>query len=118
MYGTGIRNESLPESRRKFLVWSCRPLGTCGGLGNRIVNIVAAFALAVLTDRAFMIDYPGSTPLELENFVRSPVIDWRMPPSFEHSPFSHGSRPLGINHYALPSEHTFEASRVYNQQVT
>ena len=56
----GIMEGTVPEERRNFLVWTCRPLGGCGGLGNRIVNIVAAFALAVLTDRAFIIDYPGT----------------------------------------------------------
>ena len=54
-----IMRGAVPDEQRRFLVWSCRPMGVCGGLGNRMVNIVAAFALAVLTDRAFIIDYPG-----------------------------------------------------------
>ncbi|EKX41226.1 hypothetical protein GUITHDRAFT_112697 [Guillardia theta CCMP2712] len=72
----------------KYLVWRCRPLGSCGGLGNRVQNIVSAFALALLTDRAFFIDYPGRPPYELDNFVRSRGIDWRVPSQFLFAPLS------------------------------
>eukprot|EP00960_Hanusia_phi_P073613 768052-Hanusia_phi.AAC.7 len=81
----------------KYLVWRCRPLGGCGGLGNRIHNIVSAFALALLTDRAFFIDYPGRPPYELENFVRSRHIDWRIPPLFVYSPFSTDCSLVGLD---------------------
>ena len=113
---TGIRHGSVEDGR--FLVWRCRPLGVCGGLGNRIVNIVAAFALAILTDRAFLIDYPGSSPLELEAFARSEVIDWRMPAWFEHSAFSAGSVAVGIHHdEPLVTEHIARQRREHNKQV-
>ena len=112
-----ILDGSVDEDERRFLVWSCRPMGTCGGLGNRVVNIVAAFGLAVLTQRAFIIDYPGSSPLELENFVRSDVIDWRMPVWFEHSAFSQGSHALGSDHDGpLGNEAVIDARRAFNRQ--
>ena len=112
-----ILDGSVDEDERRFLVWSCRPMGTCGGLGNRVVNIVAAFGLAVLTQRAFIIDYPGSSPLELENFVRSDVIDWRMPVWFEHSAFSKGSHALGSDHHGpLGHEAVIDARRAFNRE--
>lgn len=113
----GILRGSVEHGR--FLVWSCRPLGVCGGLGNRIVNIVAAFALAVLTDRAFLIDYPGSSPLELEAYARSEIIDWRMPAWFEHSAFSAGSAVVGISHEDQQvTEYLLERRRAHNRQVS
>ena len=92
--------------------------GVCGGLGNRIVNIVAAFALAILTDRAFIVDYPGSSPLELETFARSDLIDWRMPAWFEHAPFSEGSATAGIFHDRIAGTVPIvEERRAFNKQV-
>ena len=81
------------------------------------MNIVAAFALAVLTDRAFLIDYPWSSPVELERFVRSDVIDWRMPPWFEHSAFSAGSIAVGGDHDGPLGMHAVtEQLRAFNRQ--
>jgi len=109
---------AVPVEQRRFLVWSCRPMGVCGGLGNRIVNIVAAFALAILTDRAFVIDYPGSSPLELEAFARSDLIDWRMPAWFEHAPFSEGSAVVSIMHEEIyVTDPVVEERRAFNKQV-
>ena len=113
-----IMQGTAPVEHRRFLVWSCRPMGVCGGLGNRIVNIVAAFALAILTDRAFLIDYPGSSPLELENFARSDLIDWRMPTWFEHAAFSEGSAAVGIMHDRIAGTAPIvEERRAFNRQV-
>ena len=112
----GIMEGTVPEERRNFLVWTCRPMGTCGGLGNRIVNIVAAFALAVLTDRAFIIDYPGSSPLELERFVYSAFIDWRMPPWFEHAVMTSGSVHVGPEpNGPIGNEKIIEMRRAFNR---
>ena len=109
---------AVPVEQRRFLVWSCRPMGVCGGLGNRIVNIVAAFALAILTDRAFLIDYPGSSPLELEAFARSDLIDWRMPTWFEHTPFSEGSAVVGIMlAEPISTAPIVEERRAFNRKV-
>jgi hypothetical protein len=74
--------ESCVPSETKFLVWSCRPQVSCGGLGNRFVSIVAAFLLALLTERAFFIDYPGSSDASLHRLLASAFIDWTLPPGF------------------------------------
>ena len=114
----GIMEGTVPEERQNFVVWTCRPMGKCGGLGNRIVNIVAAFALAVLTDRAFLIDYPGSSPLELERYMHSDLIDWRLPPWFEHSVMSHGSVHVSLEpNGPVGIEDMIEKRRAFNREV-
>ena len=46
----------------------------CGGYGNRIEAISSLFFLAVLTKRAFLIDWNGSIPIE--NFLKPKNIQW------------------------------------------
>ncbi|CAE7256245.1 unnamed protein product, partial [Symbiodinium sp. CCMP2592] len=49
----------------KFLVWACQPALPCGGHGDRLKGIVAAFVLAVLTGRLFLLDSPDPWDLRL-----------------------------------------------------
>ena len=53
-----VSADGLGDAR--FLVWSCRPQKKCAGLGNQLISMVAAFMLALMTERAFLIDYHGS----------------------------------------------------------
>jgi len=43
-----------PPQKRPMLVFRCP--GACGGVGDRIMGLTNTFAMAVLTDRAFMIE--------------------------------------------------------------
>lgn len=62
----------------RFLVYSC-PLknGGCCGYGNRVYALVSLFYLAVLTDRAFLIDWQAPKPLEL--LLEPKGIKWNFP---------------------------------------
>ena len=42
------------DKRGRFLVYQI----CCGGLGNRLQSLVASFALALLTDRTFLVSWP------------------------------------------------------------
>lgn len=59
----------------KFLVWACQPALPCGGHGDRLKGIVAAFVLAVLTGRLFLLDSPD--PWDLRLFLEPALLDWR-----------------------------------------
>ena len=72
-----VSADGLGDAR--FLVWSCRPQKKCAGLGNQLISMVAAFMLALMTERAFLIDYPGSL---LHENLKSDFIDWRPPSGF------------------------------------
>ena len=62
----------------KFLVYSCagRKYG-CGGYGNRLNAIASLFLLAVLTDRAFIIDWRST--ISMDTFWEPKHIDWNFP---------------------------------------
>ncbi|XP_032233195.2 uncharacterized protein LOC116615582 [Nematostella vectensis] len=65
------------KAPRKFLVYSCKGEGYgCAGYGNRLGGITTLFLLAVLTKRAFLIDWDYSQPLALRNFFRPAKIKW------------------------------------------
>ena len=73
-------HEDILESRRerRFLIYSCRGRGHgCGGYGNRLNAITSLFLLAVLTDRAFMIDWSSGIAMEL--FWKPKNINWNYP---------------------------------------
>ncbi len=46
----------------RAVIWRCRDheQDDCGGLGDRIKGIISILAYALLTDRAFFIDWPRS----------------------------------------------------------
>lgn len=73
-----MHDEILKSIRpRKFLVYSCKGKGYgCAGYGNRIGGISSLFFLAVLTKRAFLIDWNDPAPLALENFLWPKRIKW------------------------------------------
>ena len=69
-----VRNKLFFHSFR-FLVYSCEGLRHgCGGYGNRIEAISSLFFLAVLTKRAFLIDWNGSLPIG--NYLQPKNINW------------------------------------------
>jgi hypothetical protein len=94
--------ESSPKMQR-YVVWTCGTCGSCAGWGNRLLGIASSLLLAVLTDRAFLIDWGDSPPLDA--FARSHYIDWRVPATFARArtPHSHGSRFLAAHTIDLPA---------------
>ncbi|CAJ1454913.1 unnamed protein product [Effrenium voratum] len=60
----------------RALVWGCQPALPCGGHGDRLKGIVAAFILAVLTGRLFLLDAPD--PWDLQLFLQPKMLDWRV----------------------------------------
>ena len=67
----------------RALVYVCNPLTLCGGHGDRTNGIISAFILALLTSRAFFIDFDSPLPLSLLLQPRKqqdglPVLDWRL----------------------------------------
>lgn len=59
----------------KTLIFTCPADENCGGWGDRLVGMSAAFAFALITNRVFLIDMPG-----LDLSFSSPYIDWRYDP--------------------------------------
>ena len=60
---------------RRFLVYLCGGDGYgCGGYGNRILSISTLFFLAVLTQRAFLIDWNYN--LSLEDYLQPKHVRW------------------------------------------
>ena len=89
-----IMSEEAPAEMLQYVVWTCGAYGSCSGWANRMLGIASALLLAVLTDRALLIEWGDGPPLD--SFVRSDYIDWRVPPAFarERTPYSHDSRLL------------------------
>lgn len=67
------------REKPKFLVYSCpwKNSAGCCGYGNRVRALVSMFYLAVLTDRAFLIDWREPRPLQ--QFLIPKSIDWNFP---------------------------------------
>eukprot|EP00928_Gymnodinium_smaydae_P071622 TRINITY_DN55159_c0_g1_i1.p1 TRINITY_DN55159_c0_g1~~TRINITY_DN55159_c0_g1_i1.p1 ORF type:complete len:955 (+),score=213.24 TRINITY_DN55159_c0_g1_i1:72-2867(+) len=67
----------------RALVYVCNPFSLCGGHGDRANGLLSAFALAILTDRAFFIDSDSPLPLGLLLQPRrgtdgAYLVDWRL----------------------------------------
>jgi hypothetical protein len=72
-----------PSPSNRFVVWTCGCCAEpCSGFGNRMLGMVSALMLAVLTERAFLIHWPDHACAPLSDYFASDWIDWRMPPNF------------------------------------
>lgn len=45
---------------------------------NRLLGLASAFLASVITSRAFLIAWPGEEAVQLHNFFRSDLIDWKV----------------------------------------
>lgn len=73
-------HQDIINNRReaKFLIYSCPWTSKgCCGYGNRVYAMVSLFYLAILTDRAFLINW--KTPKPLERFLKPKGINWTFP---------------------------------------
>lgn len=72
-----------PSARNRFVVWTCGCCGEpCSGWGNRMLGMVSALMLAVLTERTFLIHWPHDACADVAEYLGSEWIDWRMPRNF------------------------------------
>ena len=93
------------EHDRRYAIWSCKPLDGgqgprpaknisaffgCAGLGNRVFGLATTLLYALVTDRAFRIQWPGGEELQLKNFFSplSDATDWTL------NDFSHASSKM------------------------
>ena len=73
-------HEDIINNKRepRFLVYTCPWSNNgCCGYGNRVYALVSLFYLAVLTNRAFLIDWRAPRPLTL--FLKPNNINWNFP---------------------------------------
>ena len=71
-------HRDILQSRRprQFLVFSCTEVGyKCAGYGNRIGGITSLLFLAILTQRAFLIEW-DQTGVPLDNYFLPKGIEW------------------------------------------
>ncbi|KAF4656573.1 hypothetical protein FOL47_008848 [Perkinsus chesapeaki] len=67
------------DESSRFLLFTCNPWSLCGGHGDRINGLTTAFVLAVLTDRALLIDIDSPIPLGMLLQPLPDSFDWRVP---------------------------------------
>lgn len=78
-----VRNRSCYSSNKsslRLLVWQC-PSGKvtrCQGIGDRMRGIISSLALAMMTDRIFLVMWPDN-PYPFLHAVSPAAIDWRVP---------------------------------------
>ena len=59
-----------PSLYNRFLVWTCGCCGEpCSGWGNRMLGIVSALMLAVLTERTFLIHWPDDACAQVMDYL-------------------------------------------------
>ena len=86
----GIINGSTPAGARRYLLWTCgqtflrqgctlkAPSCNCVGYANRLIGMASAFLAALITERAFLIAWPGEEAVQLSNYFKSDLVDWRL----------------------------------------
>ena len=61
----GSAKARVEKNQFRALIYVCNPLTLCGGHGDRTNGILSAFLIALLTSRAFFIDFDSPLPLSL-----------------------------------------------------
>ena len=97
----GSAKARVEKNQFRALIYVCNPLTLCGGHGDRTNGILSAFLIALLTSRAFFIDFDSPLPLSL---VLQPrlrgaeasgdfVLDWRL----QGASLGHGSQSFYLD---------------------
>ena len=85
-----ILNGTAPAGARRYLIWTCgktfltpgcnlkSKACNCVGYANRLMGIASVFLAALVTQRAFLVAWPGLEGELLHNFFRSDLLDWRL----------------------------------------
>ena len=61
---------------KRAIIAHCGREQVCAGQGDRTFGMLVLYLAAILTDRAFFIDY--SKPLPMENYMEPNKLDWRI----------------------------------------
>lgn len=62
------------NARQRYLVYQCDGDVNCGGLSDRMLGMVSTFLIALLTDRAWIVNW--DKPVPIETVFQSPSINW------------------------------------------
>ncbi|CAD5126150.1 DgyrCDS14318 [Dimorphilus gyrociliatus] len=61
------------ESGGRYILYDCHKQG-CGGWGNRLMGILSAYFLAIMTDRSLIIRI--TKPCSITKFLKPRMVDW------------------------------------------
>ena len=98
----GSAKARVEKNQFRALIYVCNPLTLCGGHGDRTNGILSAFLIALLTSRAFFIDFDSPLPLSLVLQPRQLreaeesgdfVLDWRL----KGGSLGHGSQDFYLD---------------------
>jgi hypothetical protein len=66
---------TLEYTDEPYLMWTCRVMGSCGGLGDRLNGIVMSLYVAMLTNRTLIVK-GWQTPSNMTAFLEPASIRW------------------------------------------
>ncbi|KAG1149119.1 hypothetical protein G6F37_000782 [Rhizopus arrhizus] len=98
------KNDEFPsdikvEERPRFISYLCKEVPKdsnrgCGGLADRMGGMISTFFYALLTDRAYLLNWAEMNPLPLEDVWERPHIEWSHDPKEMELLFSDEENPL------------------------
>ncbi|KAI7898120.1 uncharacterized protein BX663DRAFT_525793 [Cokeromyces recurvatus] len=99
-YKDGIFPEDINvEDSPKFISYICKEVPKdsnrgCGGLADRMGGMISTFFYALLTDRAYLLNWAAMNPLPLEAIWERPYIDWSHDPEEMEALFTNDINPF------------------------
>lgn len=69
---------TLQYTNDPYLKWTCRVMGSCGGLGDRLNGIIMSLYMAILTNRTFILEQGWQTPANMTAFLQPASIRWNL----------------------------------------
>ncbi|KAL7320834.1 hypothetical protein PS15m_000681 [Mucor circinelloides] len=99
-YKDGIFPKDIDvENRPKFVSYLCKEVPKdsnrgCGGLADRMGGMISTFFYALLTDRAYLLNWAPMNPLPLEAIWERPHVDWSHDPEEMEALFTDDTNPL------------------------
>ncbi|KAI8647037.1 hypothetical protein BD408DRAFT_409107 [Parasitella parasitica] len=99
-YKEGIfPNDIDVDNRPKFVSYLCKEVPKnsnrgCGGLADRMGGMISTFFYALLTDRAYLLNWAPMNPLPLEAIWERPHVDWSHDPEEMEALFTDNTNPL------------------------
>ncbi|KAI8385809.1 hypothetical protein BD560DRAFT_384425 [Blakeslea trispora] len=99
-YKDGIFPQDISvEDRPRFISYICKEVPAnsnrgCGGLADRMGGMISTFFYALLTDRAYLLNWAALNPLPLETIWERPHIEWSHDPAEMEALFTDNTNPL------------------------
>ncbi|KAI9281529.1 hypothetical protein BY458DRAFT_531462 [Sporodiniella umbellata] len=98
-YQQGDFSRVQVETKPRFASYLCKEVAKhsnrgCGGLADRMGGMISTFLYALLTDRAFLLNWAEMNPLPLEDVWEKPFIDWSHDPDQMQALFQNNDHPL------------------------